>query len=172
MSMHPHEWDELGRAIPPWLLHSQGQGASEESLLSSADAASLPCELARFLWRRRVLRQQRCAAQPHHRALPRSTGRQVRSPRSAFRPGARRDRRCNPKSLGTNLAEFPCFLAAFEVNSESNTGARPSVRLCGSRASSLCSLPALSTDYRMIKYRAGLAYPSCNSRILAQPTAN
>jgi hypothetical protein len=33
-------------------------------------------------------------------------------------------------SVGAISAESPCIAAAFEVNSESHTGARPSVRLC------------------------------------------
>ena len=32
-------------------------------------------------------------------------------------------------SIGENSAESPCIVAAFEVNSEPHTGARPSVRL-------------------------------------------
>jgi hypothetical protein len=76
---------------------------------------------------------------------------------------SRRDRRCNLKSpldelfrpgyllnqnaeagnnraeahytgLGKKYAESFCCLAAFVVNSEPHTGARPSVRVCGARA--------------------------------------
>jgi hypothetical protein len=33
-------------------------------------------------------------------------------------------------SPSVNSSEYPCSVAAFEVNSEPHTGARPSVRLC------------------------------------------
>jgi hypothetical protein len=42
--------------------------------------------------------RQRRAARPHQRALPRDLGRQVRAPRGALRPRARRDLGCNPRS--------------------------------------------------------------------------
>jgi hypothetical protein len=40
--------------------------------------------------------------------------------------------------LGTNSAESPCGVAAFVVKSESHTGARPSVRLCGGHELTRC----------------------------------
>jgi hypothetical protein len=40
----------------------------------------------------------------------------------------------------------PCSAASFEVNSEHHTWERPSVRLCGARACSLCSLIKLIED--------------------------
>jgi hypothetical protein len=62
---------------------------------------------------RRALRRQRCAPRPHQRVLPQGPGRQVRAPRGALRPRARRDRRCNPKSplelelIQTHMAQKP-----------------------------------------------------------------
>jgi hypothetical protein len=110
-------------------------------------------------------------ARPNNRVLPRGLGWRLRSPRGALRHRAQRDRRCNPKSplgelfrlgnlfnqnegtgntglrpttqkgLGTNSAEPICSIAAFVVNSEPDTGARPSVRLCVC----VCVVPELAS---------------------------
>jgi hypothetical protein len=57
-----------------------------------------------------------------------------------------------PKSMisqGEKFSEFPCSVAAFVVNSEPHTGARPSVRLCvGLKA------PYISSQARDIKRKA------------------
>ena len=133
----------------------------------------------------RVLRRQQCAPRPHQRILPRTRPwRQVRAPRGALRPRARHDRRCNPKSplselvspgnfvshtrgqkqgkkpLQNGCASIlltppPCRVAAFVVNSEQHTGARPSVRLCvGPKLAHCVHLTELGASVLRVKNRS------------------
>jgi hypothetical protein len=70
-----------------------------------------------------------------------------------------------------NYAESPCSLAAFVVNSDSQTGARPSIRLCAGLTTKAATLQGNSAKTMPSPFRVALGPVVARARVFVQEAA-